>query len=74
MLRIDTDKIEEVMSEADKKTYQNLRAELTQLNGVTRRQMVKDLPAFWTVDVDRGLEREKSYVLTSGDPERPVER
>ena len=32
---------------------------------------MKDLPAFWTVEVDRGLEREKSYVLTSGDPERP---
>ena len=33
--------------------------------------MAKDLPAFWTVEVDRGLEREKSYILTSGDPERP---
>ncbi len=32
---------------------------------------VRDLPAFWTVEVDRGLELEKSYILTSGDPERP---
>ncbi|MBY0503504.1 MAG: DUF1549 and DUF1553 domain-containing protein [Bryobacteraceae bacterium] len=71
VLRIDTDKIEEIMSESDKATYKELRAKLNQLNGPTRRQLVKDLPAFWTVEVDRGLEREKSYILTSGDPERP---
>ena len=71
VLRIDTDKIEEVMSEADAKNYKELRSKLNQVNGVTRRQIVKDLPAFWTVEVDRGLEREKSYILTSGDPERP---
>ena len=71
VLRIDSDKIEEVMPEADKKSYKDLRAKLNQLNGAVRLQTVKDLPAFWTVEVDRGLEREKSYVLTSGDPERP---
>lgn len=71
VLRIDTDKIEEVMSEGDKKTYKELRSKLNQVNGATRRDMVKDLPAFWTVETDRGLEREKSYMLTSGDPERP---
>ena len=71
VLRIDPDKIEEVMSEADKKTYKELRAKLNQITGGRRRSMVKDLPAFWTVEVDRGLEREKSYILTSGDPERP---
>ncbi len=71
VLRIDTDKIEEVMSGADQKTYKDLRAKLNQLNGVARAQLVKDLPAFWTVEVDRGAEREKSYILTSGDPERP---
>ncbi|HYI93105.1 MAG TPA: DUF1549 and DUF1553 domain-containing protein [Bryobacteraceae bacterium] len=71
VLRIDSDKIEEVMSEADKKTYKELRAKLNQITGAKRRSMVKDLPAFWTVEVDRALEREKSYILTSGDPERP---
>ncbi len=71
VLRIDTDKIEEVMSPDDKKKYQTLRAKLNQVNGQVRRNMVKDLPAFWTVEVDRGLEREPSYILTSGDPERP---
>ncbi len=71
VLRIDTDKIEEVMSEADTKKYKELRAKLNEVNGPVRRKLVKDLPAFWTVEVDRGLEREPSYVLTSGDPERP---
>lgn len=71
VLRIDPDKIEEVMPEADKQKYKDLRAKLNQVTGPTRRAMVKDLPAFWTVEVDRGLEREKSYILTSGDPERP---
>ena len=67
VLRIDTDKIEEVMSEADKKTYKELRAKLNQLAD----KRVKDLPAFWTVETDHALELEKTYILTSGDPERP---
>ena len=71
VLRVDTDKIEEAMNEADKKTYKELRAKLNQITGGARRAAVRDLPAFWTVEVDRGLEREKSYILTSGDPERP---
>ncbi len=71
VLRIDNEKIEEVMSEEDKQKYKALRETLNQINGPTRREMVKDLPAFWTVEVDRGLEREPSYILTSGDPERP---
>jgi hypothetical protein len=71
VLRIDSDKIEEVMSDADKKTYRELRNKLNQVTGAARRKIVKDLPAFWTVEVDRGLEREKSFILTSGDPERP---
>jgi Protein of unknown function (DUF1553)/Protein of unknown function (DUF1549) len=67
VLRIDPEKVEEVMSEADKKAYKDLRAKLNQLG----EKRVRDLPAFWTVEVDRGLELEKSYILTSGDPERP---
>ena len=70
VLRIDSDKIEEVMSDADKKLYRELRAKVNQTGGA-RRPTGRDLPAFWTVEVDRVLEREKSYVLTSGDPERP---
>jgi len=71
VLRIDSDKIEEVMTASDKATYRELRAKLNQVTGGGRRGMVKDLPAFWTVEADHGLEREKSYILTSGDPERP---
>jgi hypothetical protein len=29
------------------------------------------LPSFWTVEVDRKKELDKSYILTSGDPKRP---
>ncbi|MBS1832276.1 MAG: DUF1553 domain-containing protein [Acidobacteria bacterium] len=71
VLRIDPDKLEEAMSAEDRKTYRSLRDNLNQVTGATRRKMVKDLPAFWTVEVDRVLEREKTYILTSGDPERP---
>jgi len=67
VLRIDTDKIEEVMSETDKKAYKDLRDQLNKLS----EKRVRDLPAFWTVEVDRAVELEKSYILTSGDPERP---
>jgi hypothetical protein len=67
VLRLDPDKIEEVMPEADKKTYKDLRAQLNKL----AEKRGRELPAFWTVEVDRGLEREPSYILTSGDPERP---
>jgi len=67
VLRIDPEKIEEVMSEADKQAYKELRGKLNKL----AEKRVKELPAFWTVEVDHELEREKSYILTSGDPERP---
>jgi hypothetical protein len=67
VLRIDADKIEEVMTEEDKKAYKELRGQLNKLG----EKRVRDLPAFWTVEVDHGLEREPSYILTSGDPERP---
>ncbi|HXA50362.1 MAG TPA: DUF1553 domain-containing protein, partial [Candidatus Acidoferrum sp.] len=29
------------------------------------------LPAFWTVETDKGKERDQSYVLSSGEPDRP---
>ena len=67
VLRIDPDKIEEVMPDADKKLYKELRGKLNKL----AENRAKELPAFWTVETDRVLELEKSYILTSGDPERP---
>jgi hypothetical protein len=47
-----------------------LQAKLNQAGG-GRRGGGGELPAFWTVEVDHGRERDKSYILTSGDPERP---
>ncbi|MEP7269874.1 MAG: DUF1549 and DUF1553 domain-containing protein [Acidobacteriota bacterium] len=67
VLRIDPDKIEEVMSDADRKAYKDLRTKLEEITG----KRVKELPAFWTVETDHALELEKTYILTSGDPERP---
>jgi hypothetical protein len=71
VLRIDPDKIREVMSKEDAEKYRELQAKLNQLGGGFGGRRGADLPAFWTVEVDRGREREKSYILTSGDPERP---
>ncbi len=68
VLRIDTDKILAVMSDADKKRYRDLRRRLG--DAPTRRGR-SSLPAFWTVEVDPKREAEPSYILTSGDPERP---
>jgi hypothetical protein len=70
VLRIDTDKIMEVMPEADRKRYQELLKELNQVGG-GRRGGGSELPAFWTVESDPRREMEKSYELTSGDPDRP---
>jgi Protein of unknown function (DUF1553)/Protein of unknown function (DUF1549) len=71
ILRIDNDKVEEVLSPEEKAKYKELRAALNKANAEIRRKGPKEPPAFWTVEVDRGLEREPSYILTSGDPERP---
>jgi hypothetical protein len=66
ILRIDADKIVEIMPEADKKKYRELQKKLTQVGAVKR-----SLPVFWTVEIDKQKEQEKTYILTSGDPERP---
>lgn len=72
VLRIDPDKIQEVLPEADRKKYKELQQELA-ANGGGRGGAAGGgaLPAFWTVEADTKRETEKSYILTSGDPERP---
>src|SRR5262249_2137820 len=70
-LRIDSDKLLEVMPADDAKKYKELQAQLNQATGGGRRGGGGALPAFWTVETDRARELEKSYILTSGDPERP---
>lgn len=66
VLRIDPGKIAEVLSEADRQKYQELRRQLDQVPSAGT-----SLPVFWTVEVDPARELQKSYLLTSGDPDRP---
>ena len=66
VLRIDTGKILEVLPEADRRRYRELQAKLPPGDG-----RGPTLPAFWTVAVDPKQELEPSYILTSGDPDRP---
>ncbi len=66
VLRIDAGKLTEIMPAAERKQYQELRRQLEQVGGGGR-----SLPAFWTVEVDPKRALEKSYILTSGDVDRP---
>ena len=68
VLRIDAGKIMEVMPEAERKQYQELLGKLDRMGNGRRGS---SLPAYWTVEVDPKKATEKSYILTSGDPERP---
>jgi hypothetical protein len=72
VLRIDGDKLQEAMPPDVVKKYKELQAQANQAGGGGGRGgRGGGLPAFWTVEWDRGREAEKSYILTSGDPERP---
>lgn len=72
VLRIDAPLIREIMSEADKATYKELTSKLNGLGGGENRRVGNsELPAFWTVEVDGKRAMEKSYILTSGEPDRP---
>src|SRR5713226_2539905 len=72
VLRIDGDKIQEIMPPDVLKQYKDLQAQVNQATGGGGgRRGGGTLPAFWTVERDRAREAEKSYILTSGDPERP---
>jgi hypothetical protein len=52
-----------------KSKYQEYQQKLASLGGGKRGGGA--IPAFWTVEIDRKKEAEKSYILTSGDPKRP---
>jgi Protein of unknown function (DUF1553)/Protein of unknown function (DUF1549) len=67
VLRIDADKLLEVMPAAEREKYHELQRQLIQAGGGRD----SALPAFWTVEVDPKKALEKSYILTSGDPDRP---
>ena len=69
ILRIDGDKISEVMTPEERRRQDELRRKVEKAaDGVPA---APPLPVFHTVEVDRVREGEKSYVLTSGDPARP---
>ncbi len=68
VLRIDADKLLAILPPAERKRYQELQRQLSQLPSGRRDAT---LPAFWTVEVDAKKAQEKSYILTSGDPDRP---
>src|SRR5215472_10261826 len=54
------------------KKYKELQQAVNQAGGAAAgRRGASALPAFWTVETDRARELQKSYILTSGDPERP---
>ena len=65
ILRIDASKIKEAMPVEDRNRY----------NALLRRQSAlrapAELPAYWTVEEDSARLKEQSYVLNTGDPERP---
>jgi len=65
VLRIDPDKIKEVMSKEEVVKYNAL---LKQQQGIER---APALAFYWTVEEDRELLKQKSYVLTTGDPKKP---
>lgn len=68
ILRIDVSKILLIMPEAEKGPYKALVEEYRKLE---QAKSSTTLPVFWTVEVDRKKEMDKTYVLTSGDPMRP---
>ena len=68
VLRIDSDKFRPIMREEDRRKYDEL---VKQLGGMDRGGRGGMLPAFWTVEVDPIRSQQTSYILTSGDPERP---
>jgi uncharacterized protein DUF1553/uncharacterized protein DUF1549 len=73
VLRIDGDKLQEIMPAEVRKKYNELQRQLGPAGGGGGggRRGAASVPVFWTVEVDPARALEKSYILTSGDPERP---
>jgi Protein of unknown function (DUF1549)/Protein of unknown function (DUF1553) len=65
VLRIDPSKIKLVMSKDEVTRYNALLKEQSDLGRVPA------LPSYWTVEEDPALLKQKSYILTTGDPKRP---
>jgi hypothetical protein len=65
VLRIDPSKIKQIMKPEEIARYDALLKQQRDLGRVPA------LPSYWTVEEDKALLKEKSYVLTTGDPKRP---
>lgn len=65
VLRIDPPKIKAIMPKEEAAQYTALLKQLSDLKAPP------PLPSYWTVEEDKQLLKEKSYVLTTGDPKRP---
>ncbi len=71
ILRIDNDKLAEAMPDEARKEYRELQKKLQTEGAPDPGHPATTVPVFYTVEVDRLREQEKSYILTSGDPTRP---
>jgi hypothetical protein len=65
VLRIDPSKIKEAMPPEDRTKYEAL---LKQQSALVR---PSELPSYWTVEEDKTLLEQKTYILTTGDPKLP---
>ena len=65
VLRIDPSKIKAIMPKQEVDQYSALLKQEADL------KKPPPLPSYWTVEEDKQLLKEKSYVLTTGDPKRP---
>ena len=65
VLRVDPSKIRQIMPKEEISRYDALLAQQREVG------RAPTLPAYWTVEEDKALLKEQSYVLTTGDPKRP---
>ena len=70
ILRIDGDKIDEVLTEDLRKKDRELRRRIDDLTQAIRRTDAPVLPVFHAVEADPDRAREQRYILTSADPSR----
>ena len=54
-----------------KAKFKELQKQLDAIGPAAGRRGGGGVPAFWTVELDKDRLRETTYILTSGDPERP---
>ena len=73
ILRIDGDKVSEIMTEEERRKNRELQAKVDAAGSAEGggRRGGGNIPVFYTVEVDRLREQEQFYCLTSGDPTRP---